>query len=62
MESAVHVEISVTGIDRCPAALLSTDFEVESITTDGRSTGTGDGRICELTLRTTESSPADERA
>lgn len=62
MESAVHVEISVTGIDRCPAALLSTDFEVESITTDGRSTGTGDGRIGELTLRTTESSPADERA
>ena len=62
MDSAVHVEISVAGVDRCPAALLSTDFEVESITTDGRSTDGDEGRIGELTLRTSESSPADERA
>lgn len=62
MGSGIHVEIAVSGIERCPAALISTDFEVESVTTDGRSTGGDDGRIGELTIRDSGSSPGYDRA
>lgn len=52
----------MSGIECCPAALISTDFEVESVTTDGRSTGSDDGRIGELTARDSGSSPVYEGA
>ncbi|WP_338729881.1 helix-turn-helix domain-containing protein [Haladaptatus sp. DJG-WS-42] len=50
MGAGIHVRLVVRGVDACPVASLSEDFEIESITTDRRADVAGGGIVGEVTI------------
>ncbi|WP_332897163.1 helix-turn-helix domain-containing protein [Haladaptatus sp. CMSO5] len=61
MDAGIHVRLVVRGVDACPVASLSEDFEVESITTDRRADAAGGGIVGEVTIDHTVASATEPK-
>lgn len=50
MVPSVHAQVTVRGVENCPVAAVSEEFEVESVVTDRRTGSAEDGVVGEVTL------------